>query len=100
MASSKVILTGPWPNTAPDIMASVMQPSSVLRAFSTTELTDSCLKGFLRLREGIRVSRDPNIERWQNENAQCQVGNQASHDDNRKWALRVRSDGVRQRCRQ
>src|SRR5271157_156479 len=100
MASSKVILTGLWPNTVPDIMAKDTQPSTKQHAFHARKLIGLCFKGFLRLRERIRFSRDPNIERWQNENAQSQVGNQAAHDDDRKWALRVRSDGVRQRCRQ
>src|SRR5271165_2085661 len=100
MASSKVILTGPWPNAVPDIMAKDTQPSRKQHAFRARKLIGLCLKRFLRLREGIRVFRDPNIERWQNENAQSQVGNQAAHDNDRKWALRVRSDRVRQRCRQ
>src|SRR5208337_4239620 len=100
MASSNVILTGLWPKNVPDIIAKDTQPSTKQHAFRARKLMGLCLKRFLRLRKGIRVFRDPDIKCWQNENAQSQVGNQAAHDDDRKWALRVRSDRVRQRCRQ
>src|SRR5271166_2722584 len=100
MASSKVILTGAWPNAVDESMASVTQPNKTEHTRIARRLSGLGFKRFLRLRERIRGFRDPYIKRWQNENAQSQVGNQAAHDDDRKWALRVRSDRVRQRCRQ
>src|SRR5579862_1382539 len=54
------------------------------------------LKGFLRLWQDIVVACKPNVERWQDENAHGQSCNQASHDYDREWPLRIRSDGVRE----
>src|SRR5271165_4910685 len=90
--------TGIRSNAATKIMAKLMQPRTELHTFPAKKSTDLCLKEYLRLRKLVRFFCDPYIECWQNEDAQSQVGNQAAHDDDRKWALRVRPDRVRQRC--
>src|ERR1022692_22151 len=77
MASSSVILAGPGvacPNAGPvhGIEASTAQTDQAPRLM---------FKGGLRCRQHILISRDPDIERGQKDDAQQQIGNQAAHND-------------------
>src|SRR5580700_2732221 len=60
----------------------------------------SHLKPFLRRRQHIALSRNPNIKRWQQKHAHDERCNQPSHNHNRKRPLRIRSNRMRQGRRQ
>src|SRR5579864_4734703 len=53
----------------------------------------------LRSRQNVAVSSNPNIEGWQEKDAQKKSSYQAANDHDRKRALRVGTDAVRKRRR-
>src|SRR6202011_3859091 len=57
-------------------------------------------KGLLWLWELVARARDPYVKRWQEKDTHHQIRDEAADDHNRKRSLRVRTDGVRESCRQ
>ena len=51
--------------------------------------------GRIRFRELISWLGDPDIERWQQKDTECQVGNQAAYDDNGEGPLGIGPDVMR-----
>src|ERR1017187_5287297 len=98
MASSSAILTVPCvcapAACANSIHNSTIPPSPWGCAPLCREYKVLALKRLLRFRELIPIARHPNIQgRYENQTHR-QRGNQAAYDDNRKWPLRVRTNGV------
>src|ERR1039458_1611962 len=100
IASSSVMLVGPvlWANAG---LASAHDRSAARTALPRTfRKRPKLFKGCLRFWKLIAISRDPDIKRRQQNNAQEHGGNQAAHDNNCEGPLRVGSDFMRQGCRQ
>src|ERR1700727_1465510 len=100
MASSSVITVGPvlWPIERGINAQTSTTVTTALAPIFRSSL--SLFKSGLRFRKLIAVSRDPHIKRWQQDDAQNQIGNQSTHDYDCEGSLRIRSNIMRQRCRQ
>ena len=80
----------PWPGYIS------YQPTTRFRLSSAKQSIDmlALFKVTVRGREYVSLSGDPNIQGRQQEDAHYQVSDQPAHDDDRKGALRVGTDGV------
>src|SRR5271169_6474816 len=99
MASSSVIRTGPG-RACPNAASANTMPVKTAHVTQTARIrmtTFACLafKGLLRLGELVSLSRDPDVKRRQENNAQQQIGNQAADDDDGERPLRIGPDVMR-----
>src|SRR5580700_5297655 len=95
IASSSVMLVGPvlWANA--ELISA--RASTRVKTTDTPNFRSNTglFKGRLRFWKLIAISRDPDIKRRQQNNAEEQVGNQSADDHDSKRPLGIRTDVMR-----